>query len=101
MTTVSPGRTPLAITTRDGREILYRRGDEFVAAEVRTEPTLAVAGSQVLFSADYARGGREDSPFEYAASRDGNSIYVTRPVPAPKAEYELAIATNWAGAAGR
>lgn len=72
-----------------------------MAAEVRTEPTLAVAGSQVLFSADYARGGREDAPFEYAASKDGNTIYVTRAVPAPKAEYELAIVTNWAAAPSR
>ena len=83
------------VWTREGREILYRRGGEFVAAEVRTEPTLAVTGSQVLFSADYARGGREDAPFEFAASKDGNAIYVTRPLPGPKAEYELAIVTNW------
>ena len=89
------------VWTRDGREILYRRGDEFVAAEVQTESTFAVAGSQVLFSAAYTRGGREDAPFEYAASKDGNSIYVTRPIPAPKAEYELAIVTDWATAPGR
>jgi len=83
------------VWTRGGREILYRRGDEFVAAEVRTEPTFAVAGSQVLFSADYVRGGREDAPFEFAASADGNAIYVTRPLPGPKTEYELGIVTNW------
>ena len=83
------------VWTRGGSEILYRRGAEFVAAEVRTEPDFAVTGSQVLFSADYTRGGREDAPVEYAASKDGNTIYVTRPVPPAKANYELAIVTNW------
>ena len=86
---------------REGREILYRRGGEFVAAEVRTNPTFAVAGSQVLFSADYARGGREDAPFEYSASKDGNTLYVVRSTPVPKPEYELAIVTNWAAAPAR
>ena len=83
------------VWTRAGREILYRREREFVAAEVRTEPTFAVAGSQVLFSADYVRGGREDAPFEFAASKDGNTIYVVRSTPVPKPDYELAIVTNW------
>jgi serine/threonine-protein kinase len=89
------------VWTREGREIIYRRGAEFVAAEVQTDPTFAVAGSQVLFSADYARGGREDAPFEYAATKDGNSFYVIRPIPALKADYELAIVTNWAAASNR
>jgi serine/threonine-protein kinase len=83
------------VWTRGGRELLYRNGNQFLSVEIRTEPSLAAGASHVLFSGDFSAGGREDAPFEYAVSADGNRIYATRIVPAPEPERRLAIVTNW------
>ena len=78
-----------------GRELLYRQGKQFLSADVRTEPGLAAGTPHVLFSGDFLPGGREDAPFGYAVSSDGNAIYVVREIPVPEPERRLAIVTNW------
>ena len=83
------------VWTRGGRELLYRQGKQFLSVDVRTEPGLAAGTPHVLFSGDFLPGGREDAPFGYAVSSDGNAIYVVREIPAPEPERHLAIVTNW------
>jgi Tol biopolymer transport system component len=83
------------IWTRGGRELFYRNGNQFLSVDIQSEPSLAAGAPRVLFSGDFPPGGREDAPFEYAVSSDGNVIYATRAVPAPEPERHLAIVTNW------
>ena len=83
------------VWTMGGRELLYRQADQFLSVEIRTEPDLVAGAPRVLFSGSFARGGREDSPFAYAVTGDGNEIYAVRRVPAPEPERRLAIVTNW------
>ena len=83
------------VWTRGGRELLYRQGDQFLSVDVRTEPGLAAGAPQLLFSGDYRPGGREDGPFGYAVSADGNTIYAVRELPPPEVERHLAVVTNW------
>ncbi|MDQ5870974.1 MAG: protein kinase [Acidobacteriota bacterium] len=81
--------------TREGRELLYRQGNEFFTVEMEFSPNLRVGAPRVLFSADLTHGGGEEKPFEYAVSSDGNHIYATRAVRSPEPERRLAIVTNW------
>jgi Tol biopolymer transport system component len=83
------------VWTRGGRELLYRNGSQFLSNEIQSEPGLAAGVPRPLFSGDFSPGGREDAPFEYAVSSDGNVIYATRAVPAPEPERRLAVVTNW------
>jgi serine/threonine-protein kinase len=83
------------VWTRGGRELLYRNGSQFLSCEILSEPGLAAGVPRLLFSGDFLPGGREDAPFEYSVSGDGNVIYATRPVAAPEPERRLAIVTNW------
>jgi serine/threonine protein kinase/WD40 repeat protein len=89
------------VWTRGGRELLYRQGNQFLSVDVRTEPGLAVGTFHVLFSGDFLPGGREDAPFGYGVSSDGNAIYVVREIPASEPDRRLAIVTNWLPAAGK
>ena len=83
------------IWTRGGRELLYRKEKDFLAVDVRTEPTLTIGVPRVLFSGEFVAGGREDAPFGYDVSRDGNTIYAARSIRVPEPERRLAIVTNW------
>jgi len=83
------------VWTRGGRELLYRNGSQFLSCEIQSEPGLAAGVPRLLFSGDFLPGGREDAPFEYSVSTDGNVIYATRTVAAPEPERRLAIVTNW------
>jgi serine/threonine-protein kinase len=83
------------VWARGGRELLYRRENRFLAVDISTEPTLTVGVPRVLFSGEFVSGGREDAPFGYDVSRDGNTIYAARSTRAPEPERRLAIVTNW------
>jgi Tol biopolymer transport system component len=87
--------------TRGGRELFYRQGNDFIAVEIGTGTDLTVGAPRALFTSDLRHGGREEAPFEYAVSPDGNQIYASRIVPAPEQERRLAIVTNWLTAAGK
>ena len=83
------------VWTRGGRELFYRQENQFLSVVVRTEPVLAADTPQLLFSGDYRTGGREDAPFAYDVSADGNTIYAVRDLPVPEVERHLAVVTNW------
>ena len=83
------------VWTRGGRELLYRQGNQFLSVDVRTEPGLAAGTLHVLFSGDFLPGGREDAPFGYDVTPDGNTIYAVREISAPEPDRRLAIVTNW------
>ena len=83
------------VWTRGGRELLYRQGNQFLSVDIRTEPGLAAGTPRVLFSGDFLPGGREDAPFQYAVSADGNVIYAVREIAVPEPERHLAVVTNW------
>jgi serine/threonine-protein kinase len=83
------------VWTREGREVLYRQGNQFLSVDVRTEPALSAGIPRVLFSGDFLPGGREDAPFQYAVSADGNAIYAVRVIAVPEPERHLAVVTNW------
>jgi serine/threonine-protein kinase len=89
------------VWSRGGRELLYRQGNQFFSVDIRTEPVLAAGTPHVLFSGDFRPGGREDSPFQYAVSADGNAIYAVREIAAPEPERHLAVVTNWLSSSGR
>jgi serine/threonine protein kinase/Tol biopolymer transport system component len=89
------------VWTRGGRELLYRQGNQFLSVEVRTEPGLAAGTPRLLFSGDFVPGGREDAPFGYTVSPDGNTIYAVREISVPEPGRLLAVVTNWLPAAGK
>ncbi|HSE62469.1 MAG TPA: protein kinase [Thermoanaerobaculia bacterium] len=83
------------VWTRGGSELIFRREKQFLAVEIRTEPSLEAGVPRLLFSGDFRSGGREDGPFEYDVTRDGSTIYATRAVPVPEPERQLVVVTNW------
>ena len=83
------------VWSRGGSELVYRRDNQFLAVDIRTEPSLAAGAPRVLFSGDFRAGGREDGPFEYDVSTDGNTIYAVRELHAPEPERQLVVVTNW------
>jgi serine/threonine-protein kinase len=83
------------VWSRGGRELIYRQGIQFFSVDVRTEPALIAGTPRVLFSGDFLPGGREDKPFGYAVSSDGNAIYAAREIVVPEPERRLAVVTNW------
>jgi eukaryotic-like serine/threonine-protein kinase len=89
------------VWTRGGRELFYRNGNQFLSVDIQSGSGLTAGTPHVLFAGDFSSGGREDAPFEYDVSRDGNVIYATRRVAAPEPERRLAIVTNWLPAPAR
>jgi eukaryotic-like serine/threonine-protein kinase len=83
------------VWTRGGHELLYRQGNQFLSVDIRTKPGLAAGTPHVLFSGDFLPGGREDAPFGYDISSDGNAIYAVREISVPEPERHLAVVTNW------
>jgi Tol biopolymer transport system component len=83
------------VWTRGGRELFYREGNRFLAVDIQTEPNLSAGIPRVLFTGDFLPGGREDRPFGYDVSPDGNVIYAARSIDPPEPERQLAVVTNW------
>ncbi len=83
------------VWTRGGHELFYRQGNQFLSVDIRTEPGLAAGTRHVFFSGDFLPGGREDAPFGYDVSSDGNSIYAVRESSVPQPERHLSVVTNW------
>jgi hypothetical protein len=83
------------VWSRGGSELVYRREKQFLAVDIRTEPSLAAGAPRLLFSGDFRPGAREDGPFEYDVSTDGNTVYATRTLPMPEPERQLVVVTDW------
>jgi Tol biopolymer transport system component len=86
---VSDGGGFNAIWPRDGREIFYRRRDQFLVASVETEPALAVGKSSVLFSGRYRWTGRD-----YDVSPDGRRLVMMRN-DEPRTSGSLGVLLDW------
>ena len=87
--------------SRDGREILYREADRFMAVDVHDTPKVVVSTPRVLFAASFNRGSRVDIPRDYDVSRDGNVIVALRTLPSEPATRQLAVVTGWTGTLAR
>jgi Tol biopolymer transport system component/predicted Ser/Thr protein kinase len=62
-----------AIWTRDGRQIVFRRGSEFLAVDVDTSAGFAISTPRVLFSGRYRGSGRD-----FDVSPDGTRFVAMR-----------------------
>jgi Tol biopolymer transport system component len=82
------------IWSRDGRELFYRRADEFYAVEVETEPTFTVGTPVLLFSGRYRATGRD-----YDVSPDGRRFVLMRNDD-PRTMGTLRVVLNWWQLAG-
>jgi serine/threonine-protein kinase len=72
---VSPDGGEDPVWSADGRELIFRRGDELIAASVQTAPTFAVGGQRRLFEGRYeaANAGRN-----YDVAPDGRRFVMVR-----------------------
>lgn len=82
--------------TRGGREIVYRDGDRFLAAEFRPGTEPSAGAPRVLFSADLQSGdGRTDLPRNYDVSRGGDEFVAIRQERTETPGARLAVVTGW------
>ncbi len=89
--------------TGHGRELLYRTGEsgeKFMTVDVRGDPELRVSTPRLLFSADLLAGGRDDNPWQFDVSPDGNEVIALREERVEEPNWQVAIVTNWAVALG-
>ena len=74
-----------------GKELFYRRGQEWVAVEVATTPGFIVKKSLVALSGNYLNvSGRS-----YDVTRDGNRFLVLEPLDAQVRLTEIRVVTHW------
>jgi len=86
---VSDGGGFNPIWSRDGREIFYRRGNEFLVASVDTEPAFTVGKSVVLFAGRYRSTGRDFDVFP-----DGQRFVMMRN-DEPRTAATIGVLLNW------
>ena len=85
--------------TKGGREIIYRKDEQFFSAAFSPVPP-ALAGRPVpLFSGDYDRFSREDNPRRYDVSADGNEFVVLRSEKLPDIPRRIVVRTGGPAAA--
>ena len=90
------------VWTRGGKEIVFRDGQRFLAAEFRAGATAAAGAPRVLFSAPLVSGGgRIDSPRAYDITRGGDEFVAIRNEPAVNPELRLGVVTHWTDALGQ
>ncbi len=89
------------VWTRDGREIVFRDRQRFLAVEFRAGAAPAAGTPRVLFSKPLATGGgRNDEPRAYDISRGGDEFVAIRNEPAVNAELRLGVVTHWTATLG-
>ncbi len=82
--------------TRGGREIVYRDGDRFLAAEFRPGAEPAAGAPRVLFSARLASGGGgSDTPRNYDVMQGGEEFVAIRRERVEIPDARLAVVTGW------
>jgi hypothetical protein len=80
-----------ALWTRGGRELVYRFGEEWWRVSVGGTGEFEAGEPQLL-----ARGNWINvAGYEYAASADGERLYLLAPVAAPATTTQLAVVTSW------
>jgi Tol biopolymer transport system component len=73
--------------SRNGKELFYRRGNEMVAVEIKTNPSFSVGGHRTLFRGLYYSS-------EYDVSLDGKEFLMVRLDPG-SIPTQINIVTNW------
>ena len=87
------------VWTRDGREIVFRERQRFLAAEFRAGPAPSAGAPRLLFTAELdSGGGRSDVWRSYDVSRSGEEIVAIRPERVANGENRLAVVTRWTAA---
>ena len=87
------------VWSRGGREIVYREGDRFLAAEFRPGADPSAGAPRLLFRAALdSGGGQSDWPREYDVTPDGERFVAIRPEPVERPELRLAVVTHWTAA---
>ena len=86
---VSDGGGFNPIWSRDGRQLFYRRGDQFLAAGVETEPSFTVGKPVVLFAGRYRSTGRDFDVFP-----DGQHFVMMRN-DEPRTSPNVGVLSNW------
>jgi serine/threonine-protein kinase len=76
-----------------GREIFYRRGDDMLAAAVRTIPGFEVTGRTVLFSAQFNRNTTGPQVLNYDVTRDGQTFVMLQQ--AQSTALSVYVTLNW------
>ena len=76
---------------RDGRELLYRSGDNMMAVEITTEPSFSGGTPRLLFEGVYPRqlGNRAS----YDVTSDGQQFVVIQAQQGPGAQ--INVVQNW------
>lgn len=77
------------IWTRDGKQIVFRRADQFLSVDVDTSAGFAIGTPKVLFAGRYRRSGRD-----FDVSPDGTRFVAMRN-DAPRTTARLGVALDW------
>jgi serine/threonine-protein kinase len=88
------------VWNRDGRELVYRSGDDFLSVPLSASDPPLPGAPVLLFSGRFNHGGREDWPREYDMSAGGNAFLLTRSPETPDTRRPLLIMTRWADSPG-
>ncbi len=89
------------VWSRGGREIIYRNGQQFLAAEFRPGAEPSAGAPHLLFTARLKSGaGGSDEPRDYDVTRAGDEIVAIRPEGAVSRELRLGLVTNWTATLG-
>ena len=81
--------------SRDGKRLFFRNGQQFIAVDVTTQPTVQLGAQQVLFERRYAFGPNLTIA-NYSLSRDGKDFLLV----SAGADH-LSLIFNWLQTAGR
>jgi serine/threonine-protein kinase len=80
---------------RDGRELLYRNGNEILSVAVELSPTFRPRTPEVLFMGTYF----DEVGTQWDATRDGKRLLMLKPVASDAAEVrqnQIVVVQNWA-----
>ena len=90
---VSPAQGSEPLWTRDGRELVYRKGDSVMAVSV--DPARGQTGeARVLFAGPYPDNPGWTRPRSYDVSRDGERFLMTK-LPKAQLRPRIAVVVNW------
>jgi hypothetical protein len=79
--------------TRDGRELVYHKGDSVMAVSL-DRAAGRVGQPQLLFAGPYPDNPGWTRPRSYDVSRDGERFLMTR-LPADRPRPRIAVVLNW------
>jgi Tol biopolymer transport system component len=82
--------------TSGGREVIYRKGEQFLSAAFSSGPPPSAGRPVPLFSGPYGRMSRMDHPRQYDVSADGKEFIVIRGDNPPQIARQLVVRTGLA-----